>query len=98
MTARDTVVILGVVALQLQVVCDEAVGVGSAAQIGLSGGAHTGIEFPTTYVVNGPRQFTLTYANNVAAGDVIYFPFHDPAVRTTSGGFMATIAAGSVVV
>jgi len=82
------IIVLSVVATKLVVTSPMALDVRGIAQIGLSGGAHTGTAYPTSVVVTSPTVFTLDYAANVAVADVVHPTYRDATVRTKSGGYM----------
>ena len=44
---------------------------------------------PTAYTQDSPTQVTLTFAVNVAAGQVWVVPANSPHIRTPSGGYVA---------
>jgi hypothetical protein len=86
--APPTVVTLSVSANKLVCTFDMPVVARGLPQIGLSGGAHVGTEYPISKVVNSLNQVTFTYANNVAVANTGSIPERDPMIRTHAGGFM----------
>lgn len=85
---QDNAVTLSVVANKLRVTCPSAYSMDGIPHVGISGGAHTGTEYPTEVTVVSSLVFDLTYAHNVAAADVVAWPGHDAACRFYDGAYV----------
>lgn len=87
--ALDMVAVFTVVATKLRVTVPVPVAQNGLPHVGLSGGAHSGTEYPTAITYISPGVYDLTYANIVAVANVCTYPSRDPALRGSNGSYVA---------
>lgn len=88
---RAIVGTLSVVATKLRITFGDAVTLDGIPKIGLTGGAHIGMAFPTSAIMISPTIVELDYLANVAPLDIAYAPMGDKAIRGRIGQILVVV-------